>query len=225
MDHCSCRCGSHRTSTPVKKILISAVVLVVLGVVFIGTRLLVDRDEDTWICDGTAWIRHGNPSSPLPTALCGRVPMFDVFFQNMETNPEDCSFVESVPRSSDFGEPTIEIALTELFKGPTPEENAGGSSSVFLGNSTPILRRAFMKDRIVYVDLNDIRLSHSAIGASCGSAAFFSSVEETIRAFYKMAERPVIRYAINGNPEIFYEWVQLGCDRKEGNCDPTPFPG
>ena len=223
MDHRGCRCGSNRTSSPVKKRLIIIAALLGVGLVFVGVRWFVGGDEDRWICDGMAWVRHGNPSSPLPTTPCGRAPMFELFFQNIETNPDDCLAVESVFRSSDSGEPTLELVLNELFKGPTPEENAGGLSSVFLGNSAPVLRNAFMRDGTVYINLNDIRLSHSAISASCGSASFFSSVGETIRAFYKMTERPKVRYAINGDPALFYEWVQLGCDSKEGNCDPAPF--
>lgn len=53
-----------------KKILIGVVCIfaVILMVVF-GLRLL--GGEDTWICQGGEWVKHGNPSAPKPTELCG----------------------------------------------------------------------------------------------------------------------------------------------------------
>ena len=27
--------------------------------------------EDDWICDGEKWVKHGNPSAPMPTSGCG----------------------------------------------------------------------------------------------------------------------------------------------------------
>ena len=32
-----------------------------------------------------------------------------------------------------------------------------------------------------------------------------------------------IIYAINGDPQSFYEWLQIGCSEENDNCDPTPF--
>lgn len=41
------------------------VVVVVLGVRFLS------GDEDTWLCQNGAWIKHGNPRAAKPITLCG----------------------------------------------------------------------------------------------------------------------------------------------------------
>lgn len=221
-NRCCCR-GSHRTTVTVRIILVLFILLAVIAAFLFAIRALVGGDEDDWLCVNSTWVRHGNPSVPMPAARCGSAPIVRLFFQNIQRMPDDCSAVYSVSRAWESGLPTVEGVLAELFKGPTPEENKDGFSSAFLGNTVPVLKRAFLKDGIVYVDLNDIRFSYSAISASCGSAALFSSVKETLRAFYKFPEPPTVRFAINGSPALFYEWVQLGCSPKEGNCDPRPF--
>ncbi|MDD5623334.1 MAG: hypothetical protein PHI23_01335 [Candidatus Peribacteraceae bacterium] len=44
--------------------------LVIVGLSVVGFRLLADG-EDTWICDNNQWVKHGNPSAPMPTTGCG----------------------------------------------------------------------------------------------------------------------------------------------------------
>jgi hypothetical protein len=41
----------------------------VLLIVFI-LRFIVGGDEDTWICDKGVWVKHGNPSAPMPEKPC-----------------------------------------------------------------------------------------------------------------------------------------------------------
>lgn len=57
-----------------KKILIPLLLVVVIGLsgLFV-TRFLFGGDEDTWICSGGQWVKHGNPSSPMPQIGCGEV--------------------------------------------------------------------------------------------------------------------------------------------------------
>ncbi|MEK7652508.1 MAG: hypothetical protein AAB334_00980 [Patescibacteria group bacterium] len=42
------------------------VLLILLAVMFI-----IRGDEDTWICEENGWVKHGNPSAPIPTEQCG----------------------------------------------------------------------------------------------------------------------------------------------------------
>lgn len=52
-----------------KKVALIALGLLVIGVaVIIGGRLLTA--EDTWICQNGIWVKHGNPSSPMPIGGC-----------------------------------------------------------------------------------------------------------------------------------------------------------
>jgi len=50
-------------------ILIFLIVLIVLG--FLTLRLL--SGEDNWICENGQWIKHGNPSAPVPSYACSKV--------------------------------------------------------------------------------------------------------------------------------------------------------
>ncbi len=39
-------------------------VFVVVAII-LGLRLL-SGDEDTWLCTSAGWVKHGNPSAPMP---------------------------------------------------------------------------------------------------------------------------------------------------------------
>ncbi len=45
-------------------IIIVIIILLALGLKFLST-------EDDWICSGGQWVKHGSPSSPMPTSGCG----------------------------------------------------------------------------------------------------------------------------------------------------------
>ena len=47
-----------------KVVIISAIILI------LGIFLLLRMNEDTWTCKDGQWIRHGNPSSNIPTSEC-----------------------------------------------------------------------------------------------------------------------------------------------------------
>ena len=46
---------------------------IIIGVIAIWgyLRFVVGGDEDTWICENGQWVKHGVPSSPMPTEPCG----------------------------------------------------------------------------------------------------------------------------------------------------------
>lgn len=56
-----------------KKIILA---LLFVTAVIVGIRMT--SSEDVWLCDKATgqWIRHGNPSSPVPTEQCGETPTF-----------------------------------------------------------------------------------------------------------------------------------------------------
>jgi len=47
-----------------------AIAVLLVAVVVLGARLL-SGDEDTWLCQNGQWVKHGKPSAPQPTAVCG----------------------------------------------------------------------------------------------------------------------------------------------------------
>ena len=54
-----------------QKFIIPLMVVLVIGLLGLLTlRFLFGGDEDTWICSGNQWIKHGNPNSPMPQTGC-----------------------------------------------------------------------------------------------------------------------------------------------------------
>jgi hypothetical protein len=51
-----------------KTFLYIGLVLVILVVIMLGIRFL--SGEDNWICKDGQWVKHGNPSEPMPTKSC-----------------------------------------------------------------------------------------------------------------------------------------------------------
>ena len=49
-------------------------IIVIIAVLFLGMVLLIrfvfGGNEDTWICKNGAWVKHGNPSQPMPVIPC-----------------------------------------------------------------------------------------------------------------------------------------------------------
>jgi putative hemolysin len=45
--------------------------LVLIALIVVGGFLyLKGVGEDTWVCQGGAWVRHGNPRAPMPDTVC-----------------------------------------------------------------------------------------------------------------------------------------------------------
>lgn len=43
----------------------------VVGLILISAVILrLSSAEDNWICEGGQWLKHGNPSAPMPTSVC-----------------------------------------------------------------------------------------------------------------------------------------------------------
>ena len=54
-----------------KKILWGIVILLIAGGAVLTARFFLGGDEDTWLCQDNNWVKHGNPSVPMPTSGCG----------------------------------------------------------------------------------------------------------------------------------------------------------
>jgi hypothetical protein len=53
-----------------KKLLSLAGLGIAAVFILLAVRFILSGDEDTWICDRGQWVRHGNPSSPVPQTNC-----------------------------------------------------------------------------------------------------------------------------------------------------------
>lgn len=154
-----------------------------------------------------------------PTATVSAVT---IYFANSQqnNNTTDCSVVTGVVRTIPRTSAVAQAALKELFKGPTSSEKAQGYTSLFSSATSDILLSITIQEGTAYVNLRDIRTLIPNASASCGSAQFFAEVESTLGEFEGIQN---VIYAINGDPEPFYEWMQIGCTEENNNCDATPF--
>ena len=73
-----------------KKYILVVVILIITGVIvtiafdtFWGTRFW--SGEDTWICQNGEWVKHGNPSAPMPTEPCGKIETKNEISNLLET--------------------------------------------------------------------------------------------------------------------------------------------
>jgi hypothetical protein len=53
-----------------RSLIILLSIFMLLAIIFMAIRLF-SGPEDSWICENSQWVRHGNPSSPMPTSGCG----------------------------------------------------------------------------------------------------------------------------------------------------------
>jgi len=51
----------------IKSLLIGILIVLLAGIAAIFLRL-AGGPEDTWICSGGQWVKHGAPSAPMPAA-------------------------------------------------------------------------------------------------------------------------------------------------------------
>lgn len=145
-----------------------------------------------------------------------------IFFNNSELNPEaECDQVFPVTRQITPEEDLLTAALNELFRGPIPSEAEEGYVSFFSEETGDILIDVKIEGDTAYVNLEDMRSLIPGASSSCGSQEFFAEVKETIQAQAPGVEK--VLYAIEGDPEPFYEWVQLGCQEFNDFCNPAPF--
>ncbi len=163
----------------------------------------------------------GNETVRMEDVPSGDV-VVDVYFGNEQLNPgaADCSLVFPVPRSPETTDNIPLAALRALFAGPTPAEEAIGYGSFFSGETADMVNSVRVLDDTAYADLKDIRTVIPNASTSCGSAALIASIETTLKQFSGVS-RVII--AIEGDPQTFYDWVQIGCNADNDFCDTTPF--
>ncbi|CAN5456007.1 hypothetical protein BH10ACI2_BH10ACI2_18150 [soil metagenome] len=146
-----------------------------------------------------------------------------VFFHNEKLNPEmqDCNKAFPATRTIPKTTAPARAALDELFKGATDEEKAKGFWSFDRESTTGVVKSLNVKNKAAY--LNFTKLAFEKLGnatTSCGGG-FFAMVEETLMQFPTIKK---VYYAVEGNTNDFYEWVQVGdCPYGKKQCSKNNF--
>lgn len=194
-----------------KVLLVILLLLALAGVGYLFSSRLTDTDGGTLVDLNTT----------------NQLELVSVYFPNNQTDPNftGCSTVYPVKRwislpSTASESEKLQATLEQLFVGPTVEEIPEGYVSVFSKETGGILKNAFIQNQTAYVNLTDIRLLFPNVSASCGSADFLAEVEATANQFTGVDQ---VLFAINEDPETFYEWIQVGCSEENDECDAAPF--
>ncbi|MDT4897111.1 MAG: hypothetical protein QOH25_2188 [Acidobacteriota bacterium] len=163
----------------------------------------------------------------VPVAL-GQAPQtmpVKVYFSNDKLIPggEDCTGkVFPVTRTIPKTAAVARAALEQLLGGPTETEKAKGYWSWFNDETKSVLLGVKVKNKTAYVNFKDLTAFPFLGNAttSCGSTHFFAQLDKTLLQFPGIKH---VFYAIEGDPEAFYGWLQFDCPRELKNCDKTNF--
>ena len=58
-----------------KKVFLIFVSITLLLALAILIKFSLSGTEDAWVCQNGAWIKHGNPTAAMPTAICETEPL------------------------------------------------------------------------------------------------------------------------------------------------------
>ena len=131
-----------------------------------------------------------------------------VYFHSNKLDPDwnDCNKVYPVTRTIPKTAAVATAALQELLKGTGPGE-AKDYSGFSPEETKGILKSVKVRNGAAYV--NFTKAVHEQMGnasSTCGGG-FFSMVDATLMQFPSIKK---VYYAIEGNTNDFYEWVQVG---------------
>ena len=163
-------------------------------------------------------------SAPVSYGQSGETLTLKLYFPNTKFDKADCpAKVYPVKRRIPKTAVVARAALEQLFAGPTNEEKASGFYSDFSEETKSLLLSVNVKNRNAYVNLRNL-MSTTRIGnftTSCGGSNFFGQVESTLKQFRSIRK---VFYAFEGDPALFYDWMQIGeCPKELKNCDASNF--
>jgi spore germination protein GerM len=147
-----------------------------------------------------------------------------VYYGNIKFNPnaDPCGLVYPVNRVIPKTSGVAKAALEQLFAGPTRKEQAEGYHSWFSPATKSVLKSVVVKNKTAYVNFKPdaFAILPGAISTSCGGSQFISEMEKTLLQFPTIKK---VFYAIDGNPQEFYEFLQGECPEELKNCDGSNF--
>ncbi len=196
---------------------------VIVSLNFYGTQKNLDiklyKVGEIWQIDSI--VEGSAASQPSKEDTSSVIVYFDNSRRTAAGGNNDCGVVYGVERTVSARDQDIYHAtLQQLFRGPTNAEKAQGYSSFFSSETGQILKSVKVVNSTAYVNLTDIRSIIPNASSSCGSAQLLSQIEETLKHDRKINN---VIIAINGDPQTFYDWIQIGCSPENNNCDQTHF--
>lgn len=162
-------------------------------------------------------------SSGAAFAQSAKTTTIKVYFSNEKLNPNiiDCNKVFPVTRKIPKTTAIAKAALEELFKGVTKEEEAKGYGSIPASESNGVLKSINVKNGAAYVNFTKLILEQMGNATtSCGGGQYFGMIEKTLTQFPTIKK---VYYAVEGDTNEFYEWVQVGECPYGKHCSKSNF--
>jgi len=157
------------------------------------------------------------------TAKTSPTTTIKVYFSNEKLNPniDDCNKVYPVRRKIPKTKAIAKAALEEMFKGVTKEEEAKGYGGIPTAESNGVLKSINVKNGAAYVNFTNRVLEQMGTATtSCGGGQYFGMIEKTLTQFRTIKK---VYYAVEGNADAFYEWVQVGECPYRRHCSKRNF--
>jgi spore germination protein GerM len=182
-----------------KKALIALVILIVLTGFWLGLRFLIGGPEDVWICENGEWVKHGNPSSPMPAEPCGVKPqaerLIKLYYYNPEKDRDEtgntkCSRdgLVAVERKIPLSTTPIQDTIKLLLKGKenlTEDEKAQGITTEYPLEGFS-LKSASVKDGVLTLEFEDSQ--NKTVGGACRVGILWFQIEATAKQFSEVKE-------------------------------------
>ena len=131
-----------------------------------------------------------------------------IYFHSNKIDPawNDCNKVYPVTRMIPRTAAVATAALEELLKGTTADE-ARTFSGFPAAETKGILKSVKVKHGAAYVNFTKAVYEQMGIATSTCGGGFFPMVEQTLFQFPTIKK---VYYAIEGNANDFYNWIQVG---------------
>jgi len=105
----------------------------------------------------------------------------------------------------------LRAALEQLLRGPTAQRPAGDRHSWFSAETAGALRSAGVDSTgHATVDFHDLRPLIPNASSSAGSALLLEELNSTV---FQVPEIRSVEYRMEGSCDLFWEWLQYGCQR------------
>lgn len=115
-----------------QKTLVIFVSAILLFALILGLRFIFGGPEDTWLCQGGQWVKHGNPAAPMPKEPCGKgetekktiqsfIDCIEAGYPVLESYPRQCQTPDGKSFSEDIGNAPEKQDLIQL-NSPRPNE-------------------------------------------------------------------------------------------------------
>lgn len=127
--------------------------------------------------------------------------------------PQPGGVTEAQDSSTEPSISAVRDSLDALVRGPTADERAAGAESWFSEETAGIVRSVEVDaSGHAIVDFEDLREVIPNASSSAGSTMLLEELNEAMFSFPQIRS---IEYRMEGSCDLFWEWLQYGCQRVE----------